>query len=159
MAKEKIVYYCTECGTTHPRWSGKCPDCGAWNAMEERTVNKKHRKVKIDNKSRPRPIQDAKKKPLTRIKTKINEFDRVLGGGFVKGSVLLLGGEPGVGKSTLMLQVLDKILDKNILEIFNSSEIKNFLAQNYAQETFSTFKLKNVKKDKWVDISKEKVNF
>lgn len=115
MGKEKIVYYCTECGTTHPRWSGKCPDCGAWNSMEERKVSKKSQKIKITNKNQPRPLKDTQHKEIKRITTYNQEFDRVLGGGFVRGSVLLLGGEPGVGKSTLMLQVMDKITDKKCI--------------------------------------------
>jgi DNA repair protein RadA/Sms len=115
MAKEKVIYYCTECGSSQPKWAGKCPDCGAWNSMEERTVSKKSSKVKISNKSQPRPLKDSSAKKVKRINTKIDEFDRVLGGGFVRGSVLLLGGEPGVGKSTLMLQVLDKIYNKKCI--------------------------------------------
>ena len=115
MAKEKVIFYCTECGSSQLKWSGKCPDCGAWNSMEERTVNKKQTRVKISKKSYPRPLKETKKQIIKRITTDITEFDRVLGGGFVKGSVLLLGGEPGVGKSTLMLQVLDRIEDKKCI--------------------------------------------
>ncbi|MCF7886007.1 MAG: DNA repair protein RadA [Candidatus Marinimicrobia bacterium] len=115
MAKDKTIYYCTECGSTQLKWAGKCPDCGAWNSMEERKVSKKSRKVKIGSKSTPRPLKANRQKKLKRITTRIDEFDRVLGGGFVTGSVLLLGGEPGVGKSTLMLQILDRIKDKECI--------------------------------------------
>ena len=83
--------------------------------MEERKVSKKSQKIKITNKNQPRPLKDTQHKKIKRITTYNQEFDRVLGGGFVRGSVLLLGGEPGVGKSTLMLQVMDKITDKKCI--------------------------------------------
>ena len=98
-------------GYESPKWLGKCPACNEWNTFyEEKDVEKKGTSSS-SKKDRTEPIQlnKVEKKATTRIKTGIEELDRVLGGGFVKGSLTLLGGEPGIGKSTLILQICDKI--------------------------------------------------
>ena len=112
MAKAKSLYVCTECAFESPRWYGKCPNCEAWNTLEESIAPSAAPGVKAkEHKQRGGTGADAL--PLTNIEadlqlhhpTGIQEFDRVLGGGVVEGSLLLLGGEPGVGKSTLLMQV------------------------------------------------------
>ncbi len=108
MAKQKVKYVCQNCGATFPKWLGRCPECGAWNTIIEVPEIPQSKSIN------PQPTTTAKSaKSLSeisslrknRIKTGINELDRVLGGGFVPGSVVLLAGEPGIGKSTLALQM------------------------------------------------------
>jgi len=123
MAKSKKMYYCTECGQEQAKWAGRCPNCGAWHTLVEREVSKKQQKVKVDKTEEPEPINTDSAKQITRMGTNIGEFDRVLGGGLVQGSVILLGGEPGVGKSTLMLQVLNKLDTSNVV-YFSGEESK-----------------------------------
>lgn len=111
MPKTRTQYICSECGYIAPRWVGRCPECGAWNTLQEETVST----VKLAPKrgGREQPIAPLRAYAITelpdeseaRLPTTITEFDRVLGGGVVPGSITLIGGEPGIGKSTLMLQV------------------------------------------------------
>ncbi len=111
--KEKTVYYCTECGNESPKWAGRCPSCGAWNAMVEQRAEKTKRpsgasrgiphSVKVTN------ITEIDTSDEIRFSTGMGELDRVLGGGAVKGSLVLVGGAPGIGKSTLMLQICQQL--------------------------------------------------
>lgn len=108
MAKTKVVYLCRECGQDFPRWEGKCPACHAWNSLAEHTVHAAPkaaaRPAAAPASREPLPITAIPPDEGRRISTGVGEFDRILGGGLVEGSATLLGGEPGVGKSTLMLQ-------------------------------------------------------
>jgi len=117
MTKEKIVYICQSCGAEFPRWTGKCNYCEQWNTItEERVVPTSQNKRNYDfdvKESKPLPITDIKEEEFERIKTSISEFDRIIGGGIVKGSVILIGGEPGIGKSTLLHQVLFNLASAN----------------------------------------------
>ncbi len=101
--KTVVNYACTECATEHTKWSGRCPDCGAWNTLEEVAAGPvgtvKAERLAVT------PISQITAAPVSRLATASAEFDRVLGGGFVPGSLILLGGEPGIGKSTLLLQI------------------------------------------------------
>ena len=110
MAKQKSVFICSGCGYETPRWIGKCPGCGAWNTLEE-AVSQPENQVQKPSKQRPGtgasplPLPDIAEEGAARSSTGISELDRVLGGGIVKGALMLMGGDPGVGKSTLLLQV------------------------------------------------------
>lgn len=105
MSKTKIVFLCQECGQDAPKWQGRCPACGAWNSMVEESVRPAaHGGKKTSPGQSAQPITEIPADEGRRVSTRITEFDRILGGGLVEGSVTLLGGEPGVGKSTLMLQ-------------------------------------------------------
>ena len=111
MAKNKTVFVCNNCGYESPKWMGKCPACNEWNSFfEEKVVNTKSLSTK-SSKERVKPVSLNKieGKENTRISTGFEELDRVLGGGLVNGSLVLLGGEPGIGKSTLILQICNKI--------------------------------------------------
>ena len=111
MAKNKTVFVCNNCGYESPKWMGKCPACGEWNSFfEEKVVNLKNTSGKA-SKERVKPVELNKieGKENTRVSTGFDELDRVLGGGLVNGSLVLLGGEPGIGKSTLILQICNKI--------------------------------------------------
>ena len=109
MAKPKTVYYCSNCGNQSSKWLGKCPACGEWNTFVEEVIVKKDiRKSGISStqaKARPVPVHKIETDYEVRIDTRNGELNRVLGGGLVAGSVVLVGGEPGIGKSTLLLQV------------------------------------------------------
>lgn len=107
MAKVKIHFVCQECGHDSLQWLGKCPGCEAWNSMVEEVVSKSEAKTRQrgNNGSAPRPITEVDNLPVPRLATSVGEFDRVLGGGIVPGALILIGGDPGIGKSTMLLQV------------------------------------------------------
>lgn len=111
MAKKNgsIVYKCSNCSYTQPRWLGRCPECGEWNTMEEcivdsNAVSPAGKGSPVVEKSRPIPLESVSAQDTSRYLTKIEEFDRVLGGGATKRSAVMIGGEPGIGKSTLLIQ-------------------------------------------------------
>lgn len=123
MAKYKTVFFCKECGNESPKWIGHCPGCGAWNSYVEESVsvgkdkNIGTKSFLIENNAKPILIKDVSSAQEARIDLHCEELNRVLGGGLVPGSLILLGGEPGIGKSTLLLQVALKIKDKKILYV------------------------------------------
>ncbi|HVN67841.1 MAG TPA: DNA repair protein RadA [Candidatus Sulfotelmatobacter sp.] len=117
MTKSETHFFCQSCGNEFPRWSGQCPACGEWNSLVEelQTSNIKHpnkRQMTITNSQAPIPITEIDYKIEERKATGIAELDRVLGGGVVGGSVVLIAGEPGIGKSTLMLQAAEALAKK-----------------------------------------------
>ena len=112
--KQRTGYYCTECGNETPKWAGRCPACGAWNTVVERpepVVPKKGRASRIVSAPKACPITNLQESAEIRFSTGMGELDRVLGGGAVKGSLVLVGGAPGIGKSTLMLQICSKLCE------------------------------------------------
>ena len=111
MAKNKTVFVCNECGYESPKWMGKCPACNAWNSFFEEKVlsSSSSNSGKKKEISKPIELNKIEGKSEAKISTGFNELDRVLGGGLVNGSLILLGGEPGIGKSTLILQICNKI--------------------------------------------------
>ncbi|MBQ8760082.1 MAG: DNA repair protein RadA [Bacteroidales bacterium] len=123
MAKTKTVFFCKECGNESAKWIGHCPGCGAWNSYVEESVvvGKDSKSVKknvmAEMKSKPVLVQEISSASTPRINTLCEELNRVLGGGLVPGSLILLGGEPGIGKSTLLLQVALNLKDKKILYV------------------------------------------
>ena len=113
MAKDKTIYTCTECGGTSPKWLGKCPHCNAWNTLiesaAESTSPVKNRFASLAKASEIMALSDIEATDMDRTPTGHEELDRVLGGGIVEGGVELIGGDPGIGKSTLLLQALDSL--------------------------------------------------
>lgn len=112
MAKAKSVFVCSECGYEAPKWMGRCPSCGSWNTFYEEkleTTSSSGNVVKLRESEKPRKLNSVEGRDEIRTKTGYEEVDRVLGGGLVKGSLVLLGGEPGIGKSTLILQLCNKL--------------------------------------------------
>ena len=113
MAKEKTLYTCNECGGTSPKWLGKCPHCNAWNTLiesvAESSVPTKNRFASLAKTAAVTALADIEASDVERTPTGHDELDRVLGGGIVEGGVVLIGGDPGIGKSTLLLQALDSL--------------------------------------------------
>lgn len=109
MAKTKTVFYCTECGNETPKWQGRCPACGAWNTLEEHTEKPaspgRAKSAPVGGSRRPQKLSQVDTEGEVRFSTGMGELDRVLGGGAVGGSLVLVGGAPGIGKSTLLLQI------------------------------------------------------
>jgi len=121
MAKKETIYKCQQCGTEHLKWTGKCQECGAWNSLqevaEETTSSSSFGPKKAKGKKVAlQKFSQVKSKKTDRIKTKIGELDRVLGGGIVPGSLVLVAGEPGIGKSTLLTQLTLKLTGTKNLE-------------------------------------------
>lgn len=109
MAKTNTVFFCNECGYESAKWLGKCPACNAWNSfVEEKVVKQGNKKGVVSKVVEPVSIKSIEQIKISRVSSGFDELDRVLGGGFVNGSLTLLGGEPGIGKSTLILQICDK---------------------------------------------------
>ena len=125
MAKPKRKYICTECGSISHRWQGQCPDCSEWNTLEEDAPETKF-SAKHDLSAGGKAIRfealDVPTQPLTRTTTGLAEFDRALGGGIVPGSAILMGGEPGIGKSTLLLQAAAAIAKSGGDAVYVSGE-------------------------------------
>ena len=127
MAKTKTAYFCQNCGANSPKWLGKCPACGEWNTYVEEVVSKssasQEKEVWQDEsrtRTKPTRIQELSFDDQRRIKTDSGELDRTLGGGIVPGSLVLIGGEPGIGKSTLMLQMAIRM--KSVKTLYASGE-------------------------------------
>ncbi|MBQ2721267.1 MAG: DNA repair protein RadA [Clostridia bacterium] len=127
MMKTKTIYVCSECGAASPKWSGKCPECGAWNTLNEEIVSEKPEKsvkktaASAVNGNIPVKLKEITGKEEARMSTGIGELDRVLGGGIVKGSLVLVSGEPGIGKSTILLQICEQ-LGESISILYVSGE-------------------------------------
>src|SRR3981081_315337 len=132
--KSKTVYRCTECGADHPKWAGRCDVCGAWNSLVEEMASKAASTSASRRANVARSLGDGGSVAITprlrdvsgseseRWKTGIDEFDFVLGGGIVPGSMILIGGEPGIGKSTLLLPVAGKLEELGHSTLYVSGE-------------------------------------
>jgi DNA repair protein RadA/Sms len=122
MAKAKTAFFCQNCGYNSPKWLGKCPSCGDWNTFVEEILEKEDKKNPVAWKSisvasRPKAIEEIRYEEEPRILTTDQELNRVLGGGIVQGALVLIGGEPGIGKSTLMLQIALTLSNKKVLYV------------------------------------------
>lgn len=137
MAKAKVLYSCTDCGTEAPKWAGQCGDCGAWNTLIEITStpaasSRTTRYAGFAGEAKGLKVQrldSVSSDDVGRFKTGSAEFDRVLGGGVVQGSVVLLGGDPGIGKSTLLLQILTQLGKYNPLYITGEESLQQVSAR------------------------------
>lgn len=112
MAKSKIVYFCNDCGNEFSKWQGRCPQCGAWNSLVEEKINDQkgtNKSTISTTKNVPKKLEEITVDDSHRINTGLEELNRVLGGGLVLGSMVLLGGDPGIGKSTLLLQICNNL--------------------------------------------------
>lgn len=130
MSKDKTVFVCADCGGTSPRWLGKCPQCGAWNTLNETLAESQGARNRYASASRPAlnaaqavtPIASMEASDFERTPTGLDELDRVLGGGMVEGAVVLIGGDPGIGKSTLLLQALDALQRSGLSTLYVTGE-------------------------------------
>ena len=127
MAKEKTSFVCTECGGASPRWLGRCPHCEAWNTLVESVAEPaagpaRNRFASLAKPSEVAALADIEASEIERTPTGIGELDRVLGGGIVEGGVVLIGGDPGIGKSTLLLQALDGLQRAQVPTLYVTGE-------------------------------------
>lgn len=119
----KTVYFCQECGNESPKWLGQCPACGAWNSFVEEVVEKTSSKAQREKRDvRPTHLSEIISSDEKRISSGMPELDRVLGGGIVQGSMVLVGGDPGIGKSTLLLQVCRNLCSRKVDVLYVSGE-------------------------------------
>lgn len=129
MAKVKSLYICNNCGADSPKWVGKCPICGEWNTYHEEIIRSETSAKRQSSssflapKSKPVLLSNVELADEPRINTYSEELDRVLGGGIVKGSMILIGGEPGIGKSTLVLQTVLRMKDKRVLYVSGEESV------------------------------------
>ena len=140
MSKTKTIYVCQSCGTTSPKWMGKCGNCGAWNSFVEEIVDtspKARLPPNINGKSKPQLLTEISTENRQRLVTSDAELNRVLGGGIVPGSVVLIGGEPGIGKSALINELKKPMLEKKgyfmmqpIMDEALTSKIKSMVNTN-----------------------------
>lgn len=125
MAKAKTIFFCQECGYESGKWMGQCPSCKTWNSFVEEPVVKKNGAAVIQRQNGdalPKRLSEITFKENERIHTNIHELDRVLGGGIVHGSLVLVGGDPGIGKSTLLLQMFRALSEKDLSLLYISGE-------------------------------------
>ena len=125
MARASVSYICQQCGSAFPKWAGKCDDCGAWNTLveERKDVPAGPSKRAVGRRVALEPLQGAKTAALLpRMQSDISEFDRVAGGGLVPGSAKLIGGDPGIGKSTLLLQLSCNLSNRGFRAAYISGE-------------------------------------
>ena len=122
MAKKTTAFFCSECGYESAKWLGQCPGCREWNTFVEEPVTKTGRAVRITNTKKPSLLKDISTKEEARMTTGFGELDRVLGGGIVCGSLTLIGGDPGIGKSTILLQVCKNLSDQGRRVLYISGE-------------------------------------
>ena len=124
MARQKTIFVCQNCGYKAPKWLGRCPDCGAWNSLVEELTERdnRDREKRGSFLGRPQRIDTVPLDKEGRDKTGMSEFDRTLGGGVVPGSLVLIGGDPGIGKSTLILQVVQRLAQQGLRTLYISGE-------------------------------------
>lgn len=125
MAKKKATFICQECGYQSPKYLGRCPNCSAWSSFVEEVEVKEVKNARVSlagEKSRPVKLKDVDNISYHRTQTDMSEFNRVLGGGVVPGSLILIGGDPGIGKSTLLLQVSTQLANKGTVLYVSGEE-------------------------------------
>ena len=126
MAKEKTIFFCKECGYESSKWQGQCPGCHAWNTLVEAPSGKKSRSgtpmLRSQMTTKPAKINEIETQQECRRATGLKELDRVLGGGIVPGSLILVGGDPGIGKSTLLLQMCRLLAEQKTKVLYVSGE-------------------------------------
>ncbi len=137
MAKQKTVFFCKNCGADYPKWFGRCPSCGEWNTCTEEVVSAVKRTSGVpSSKQTPERIQDVVAAEEHRIDTRNQELNRVLGGGLVPGSLVLVGGDPGIGKSTLILQMALRMEGLRVLYVSGEESVQQIkLRANRLQRT------------------------
>ena len=130
MARVKTQYVCQNCGYNSPRYLGRCPNCGEWNTLVEEQIQSSSSSAATKRPTttltglvaKPQKIGEINSHETPRVKTKLNELNRVLGGGIVPGSLILIGGDPGIGKSTLLLQVSGQLSSEHHRVLYVSGE-------------------------------------
>ena len=147
--KKNVRYVCSECGSASPQWLGKCPYCGTFGTFVERAIEDENNTKSNNSAIKPQPLNEIQNQKFERVSTGISELDGVLGGGIVPYSIVLIGGDPGVGKSTILTQVFGNIAkDKKVLYVS-------------AEESLSQVKLRasrlNVNSDNFYVLNENKL--
>ena len=124
MAKQKSIWFCSECGNKQTKWTGQCLQCDQWNTFQEEIEHSNFQRFEAQaaKTSRPLKLSEVKIGDTPRIRTQIGECDRLIGGGIVPGSLTLVGGDPGIGKSTLMLQLSNALAVQGLLVLYVCGE-------------------------------------
>ena len=149
MAKNKSIFVCGECGYEASKWMGKCPECNSWNSMAEEVkvkVSSTPKKVSGQlhyEKAKPLKLSEIQSEVEERMETGIKELDRVLGGGIVQGSLVLVGGDPGIGKSTMMLQICQAVsrIKKKVLYISGEESLHQIKMRGHLSVTRGVYYL------------------
>ena len=145
MAKAKTIYSCTECGASSPKWQGQCPGCGVWNTLVESVAEAEtpgaKRFAALGGTARLQNLSEIEAREADRLPTGIPEFDRALGGGLVAGGVVLIGGDPGIGKSTLLLQALAELSAGNAVLYVSGEESGQQVAMRARRLSLDTDRL------------------
>jgi len=158
VSRTQTKYVCQSCGYVSPRWVGKCPNCSEWNTFVEEAsspLKLSKKPAGAASKIEPVPMEELESEDVPRVKTNIGEFDRVLGGGLVPGSLILLGGDPGIGKSTLMMQVALKLQGQVVLYITgeeSAQQIKLRAERLHGERTKSILILAETNLDLILDV-------
>lgn len=123
MSKQKVVWVCKECGQGQAKWLGSCPTCKQWNTLVEEVEEKDKRFMsRTETSTKPIAVKEISISEFRRVETKISEFDRLMGGGIVSGSLTLIGGDPGIGKSTLLLQISEALAEQGLIVLYVCGE-------------------------------------
>lgn len=154
MSKNSVVYVCSSCSAKSPQWSGKCHSCNSWNSLEEESKRIVKAKAFKENQI-SKTLLDINLNSVEKTKTGIAEFDRVLGGGITKGSLVLIGGEPGIGKSTLITKVMDKLSVKNKILYVSGEESESQVAQRATRLNVNTNNFYILNESSWQLILSE----
>lgn len=122
--KQKSVWYCNECGHKQVKWAGQCPQCSQWNTLQEEVEITGNRRFEAQPQANSRPVRlkEISQSEIPRVETRLKEFDRLIGGGVVPGTLALVGGDPGIGKSTLMLQLSNALAKQGLLVLYVCGE-------------------------------------
>ena len=142
MAKTKTVFYCTSCGNESPKWQGRCTACGAWNTMVEHVEKNTPARAfsaPVGMSRTPQKLNEVTSDQEIRFSTGMGELDRVLGGGAVAGSLVLVGGAPGIGKSTLLLQICDCLCkERSVLYVSGEEKTAIRSARSFSCRSLSS---------------------
>ena len=155
MSKIKINYICVECSYMSPKWLGKCPECENWNSFEEKEVGNEKKNEDLNTKDGAKLVSNIIETKYKRLSSGVSEFDRVMGGGITTGSLILIGGEPGIGKSTLLTNIVGKLSEKEKILYVSGEESIGQVGSRIKRLGFNSDKLYVYHEVIWENIKSE----